>query len=154
VDVTLASVRFYDPGILGLAGFFWKKFWVPDFIRRNTVNFVTIPEAGPLSFMSLLYILLICFAAGGVVYLSIRRRTVNRVMLLKATLAAFIVCGFIYTLRMDYNWLVIWGDEAAAFSGKGVGERIREINYSDNKGAYFLFNFIDFVKGTHPLERP
>lgn len=153
IGVTLVSIRFYNPGLSGLAGFFWEKFWEPDFITGSSPNFISMPVAGPFSFPAFLYILLIILTVVGTISLFVKRKILTKGLLLKTIVISFLTCAFLYTLRMDYNWLVIWRDDAAAFSAKSSAERIRDLNYVDGKNPYNFFNYIDFVKESVPGEK-
>jgi len=147
VKVELISARFYRPALPGLLRVFWKGFLRPDMITNFTIASVTTPMVGGLGFLSVLYVLIILSigTSFGVVFFI--KKSGRRRSFLKAFILVFLVWGFVFAVRMDYNWLVIWKGDAAALGGRPVGERIKEVN---NRDLDNFLDYMDFIKSTVP----
>ncbi|MFQ5441719.1 MAG: hypothetical protein ACE5EB_03235 [Thermodesulfobacteriota bacterium] len=148
VRVALISAGFYRPTLPGLSRVLWEEFLRPDMITNFTVASVTTPMVGGLTFLSALYILIILLlgTAFGVVFFT-RKGARRRRSFLKAFILVFLVGGFVFAVRMDYNWLMIWRGDAAALHGEPVGVRIREVN---NRDLDNFLDFMDFMESTVP----
>jgi len=150
VIVRLDSIRLYEPTIAELASVLWEEFWRPDYISGSTIAFVTTPEAGGVGFLTMLYVF--TGAVFFVVLLVYRMRAcaISRRRAAGAMVVIMLVAGVIFAVRMDYNWLDNWVDDAKVLSPATVDERIRIEN--DHSLDSFL-DFINFMKDAVPPGR-
>lgn len=154
-------VRIDEPGPAGLLRAWWTGFWDVEFIdtRAATVSNVKTPRVGPVSFLTALYVFMaLVFAAAAAASVYSRRASQAAVdtggLVARAAFIAFMAGGALYTLRMDYNWLVMWGRDIEALSGRETRERT-----ADRFGIYHrdfdvFLDFIDLVKSTVPEGAP
>lgn len=146
VRVKIDSIRFYEPTATELFGVFWDEFREPDFIITSTVNTVSTPAFGPVSFLTILYLLIVLTIAFAIIIALIKGKGLREIIV-KAAIVSFLAGGFIFAVRMDYNWLNIWLYDIKTLSGKDVGERVRVINNHDLDS---LLDFIDLIKREVP----
>ncbi len=147
VVLRLQSIRLYEPTTAEVASLLWEEFWRPDFITGATVGFVTTPSAGPLGFLSILYILMAVLFTAILIIWRTRGGSEWRKDVTKAVVVVIASAGILFALRMDYNWLVIWRDDLKTLTPVGVDERLR-IVYNHNFDSFL--DFISFVKESVP----
>jgi hypothetical protein len=149
VDVMVRSVRFFRPPpfSMEMLGVLWGEFWGGDAITAFTINSVAGPEAGPFSFPAMIHALLAASAVVSYAIIRVFRGAAAREAASKAALAAFIVAGFAFAVRMDYGWLSVLRDETASLSGKETLDRVKAVNngYLDR-----LLDFTEWVRRTVP----
>ncbi|MFQ5353882.1 MAG: hypothetical protein ACE5DR_02945 [Thermodesulfobacteriota bacterium] len=150
VGVRLGSLRFYEPGVVGLFSLYWGEFWRPDFITGTTIGFVTTPEAGGVGLISMLYALIFLCSIAAIVFYFARGDGFFSRKAAKVMVIIFLFAGLLFTLRMDYNWLSIFRDDVKTLSGADVDKRIRMVNHNAYDG---ILDLVDFVKRTVPLGR-
>jgi len=147
VTLRLDALRLYRPGGLGLVSLLWGEFRTPDFITGQTIGFVTAPEAEGLGFISMLYILIgLAFIAVLILY-RLKGHGLSRSMATGALVIIFLFASFLFTLRMDFNWLSIFRDDVKTLSPVGLEKRIDLVN---NRDLETFFDFIRFVKESVP----
>lgn len=149
VEVDL--VRIFEPATAELLAAWWRGFWDTGSIdiKVATVSNIDTPWFGPVNFIAALYVVGLLAAAGYIV-LRARKRRPGTDLAGRALVAAFVAAGVIYAVRMDYNWLVSWGRDARAMSGKPVRERI-ENRFAIITPAFPAFlDFMDFIRDNVP----
>lgn len=125
IDIAVHSVAVKPAQGVELAIALWEGFWRPDHINAATITTVATPDLKGVSFQ---VILLLIAALLIPVFLYVISRQHKDGALQKAFLFAFIAASLLFAFRMDYNWLVAWGDEAEKLSNKPTGERVRAVN--------------------------
>ena len=143
LNASIDSIRFHSPSSLELAGILWEGFWTPEPIEVGTSNRLRSPRLGTISMLTLLYLLIPFSVVVFAVVLFFRTGRLTRATFFKAFVAAFALSAFLFTVRMDVNWLGVWSVDRAALTGKSEAERIRAIN-NGNYDSYF--DFIDEMK--------
>jgi len=147
IKVRLDSLSFYEPTTFGRAILYWEEFWRPDFIIGTTVGYVSTPEAGGVGFISILYLFIGLTFISTLLFSLARGRGLSPRKAAKNLVIIVLLAGFLFAVRMDYNWLTIWRDDIKTLSGVDVDKRIRLVNYN----AYDdILDFVDFVKRTVP----
>jgi|GEM_PF-6146212 hypothetical protein len=103
----------------------WEEFWRPAYINAATITTIETPRFMGVSFQVYLLFIVALLVP---VFLYAVSKTRPTGALQAAVLFAFIGAGTLSALRMDYNWLVAWGDEAGRLSGRDAFERVRAVN--------------------------
>src|SRR3990170_4602668 len=150
IEADVASIRLFDPTFLERAGIYWKGLWEPDFIDTWTISFVTTPTIAntPLPPIIVLASLLAAFIIILAVY--IRQRTIKSGAAIRIVMGSLIAGWIALSVRMDYNWLVILGQEFTDLYGKEESERIKEVNNRDiNEFVYFTA----YMKSVVPADK-
>jgi len=150
IEVSLDSLRLYEPTVPGLAVLRWREFWRPDFITGTTVGYVTTPEAGGVGVLSMLYVFIGLASIVSLVFYRVLGRGLSTRKAAKILVVLFLFAGVLLGLRMDYNWLSIWRDDIKTLSRADMRERIGLVNHGALDG---LLDFVDFVKRTVPAGR-
>jgi hypothetical protein len=145
--VSIDSIGFYKPTRMEVVSILWEDFWEAEPIEVGTSNRVSSPGFGSVNFLTILYIITPIFFLFTLAILYLVSRRMNRAALLNALIISFALSAFLFTLRMDYNWLSTWSVDRASLKGLDSGERIRALNYG-NYDSYF--DFIDGVRATVP----
>ncbi|MBI5893615.1 MAG: hypothetical protein HZB79_08200 [Deltaproteobacteria bacterium] len=142
--IEIDSVEIYELSFIESA---WHKikqgFLAEEVIRGVTINTVTTPLVGSITFPVFLYGIALIISIGIILFR--RRWTMNDIS--KAVIISFICIGFIFALRMDYNWFRIWQKDIKMLSGKKVEERIVTLEGAD------LYNFINLAKTIIPKDK-
>ncbi len=149
--VRLDSIRLYEPTAFQAAFLLFGEFWEPDFISGATVGFVTTPEAGGWSFLSMLYVFIVVAFLAVLLAYRVKGRPIEREKAPLVLVLIIIAAASLFTIRMDYNWLVIWRDDVKTLSGLDVDERIRRVN---NHNFDTFLDFIAFVRESVPPGEP
>lgn len=149
-EASIDFIRFYEPSALGLAGVWWQEFWEPDILKASTINFVTTPKSGPVYFPAAIYIIVIFLAVLIIIALYLKKAPALGGYVKKAVIAAFLTGAALFSLRMDYNWLVMWKDDASALSGRDVRGRTIAVFSILAKNFDDFYGFLEFVKRTVP----
>lgn len=117
-------------------------------IRQLTINSiistseyeVRTPIMGRMTIPVVLYVFaLIIFAS--IILLK------RKLIIYRAFIISFVSIGFIYALRMDYNWFMLLKKDIFTFSGKNITEIINILEGND------FFKFILFVKNNIPEDK-
>lgn len=142
--IEIDSIEISEPSLIESS---WNKlkqgFLTEEVIRGVTINTVTTPMIGSITFPAFLYGFALIISIGIII---IRRRfTINDIS--KAVIISFICIGFIFALKMDYNWLRIWQKDIKMLFGKKVEERIVMLEGAD------LYNFISLAKTVIPPDK-
>lgn len=103
----------------------WEEFWRPGYINAATITTVETPRFMGVSFQVYL-LFIIALLVPVFLYAVSKGRPAGALQ--TAVLFAFIAAGILSAVRMDYNWLAAWGDEAGRLSGRDVAERVRAVN--------------------------
>lgn len=142
--IEIDSIEIYEPSFIELYLNRLKQcLLAEEVIRGVTINTVTTPMVGRVTFPAFLYGFAVIISIGIII---IRKRfTINDIS--KAVIISFICIGFIFALKMDYNWLRIWQKDIKMLSGKKVEERIVMLEGAD------LYNFIDLAKKNIPPDK-
>jgi hypothetical protein len=119
---------------------FMKGFWDTEIISGTTINYLPTPSVGPLSLNFLLYIFIIIITA----YILIKKRDHSGKSVKKALLIAFGAAFFLFTLRMDLNWIALMKADSENLFNKPIKERFQ---YLDGNNFY---EFIEFVRASIP----
>lgn len=146
-EYRLESIRFFSPTAPELFRVLWDGFWEPETIKVSTINSITTPAFGPLSLMVLLYILIVIITVALAGLRLLGGRPFDRRNFSGALAAAFFIASVALAVRMDYNWVLLRGEESRTLSGKSTSERIRALNGPET-GSFL--SFIDFVKKSVP----
>ncbi len=117
-----------------------KGFWDTEIISGTTINYLPTPSVGPLSLNFLLYIFIIIITA----YILIKKRDHSGKSVKKALLIAFGAAFFLFTLRMDLNWIALMKADSENLFNKPIKERFQ---YLDGNNFY---EFIEFVRASIP----
>lgn len=125
VDFVLHSVSLVPAHGVEYASVLWEEFWRPGHINAATITTVETPRLMGVSFQVYLFFIIALLVP---VFLYAASKGQGAGALQAAVLFAFIAAWSLSTVRMDYNWLVAWGDEASKFSGGDAGERVRAVN--------------------------
>jgi hypothetical protein len=144
-EISVDFIRFYDPTPVEYISIWWGGFWEPDEIDGSTINSVTTPFVGPLSFMTVLYFL-VAVVSVAVVLRSYSKGAFRLESALRAVIVSFVVAGVAFTVRMDYNWLKVWQDDFTTLGGREVTERVPLVF----EGFADFFEFMDFLRDTVP----
>ncbi len=147
VELSLEALRFYRPGGFALVSLLWGELWTPDFITGQTIGFVTAPEAGGLGFVSMLYVLIALAFISALILYRLRGHGLSHSRATGALVIIFLFASFLFTLRMDYNWLSIFRDDVKTLTPVDLKKRIDLVNNSDLET---FFDFIRFVKESVP----
>ncbi len=147
-EVEVDYIIVFKPTYPELLKTFWSELWEPETVTVKTINFITTPRFGPVSFMTLLYMLTAFVFLPLLVLLSGSGR-LKEASLKKALPMSLIFAGVLFAVRMDYNFLSIWARDLGTFSGKDVKERIRSL-YAWRGDMDDFFDFMDFVKAGVP----
>ena len=147
LNASIESIAFYEPTWSELFSVFWDGFWEPEPIGVGTSNLIEAPGFGSLTFLTVLYILTPLLIVLALIILYFYSGRITGKLFFKAILIGFAISALFFTLRMDFNWLVIWGDDLENLRGKEVGERLRALNYG-NYDSYY--DFIDEVREIVP----
>lgn len=140
-SVTLDSIGFYTPAFAELLKLRWEAFWAPEIVKGSTINYISNPAFGTVSFIIILYGVVVISAFAILVFRFSRGRALERDSIARAFLISFFIGAFLYTVRMDYNWLKMWGHDRADLSGKDAGGRQRVLyKVYDSTG-----DFLDFI---------
>ncbi len=142
--IEIDSIVIYEPSFIESA---WNKlkqgFLAEEVIRGVTINTVTTPMIGSITFPTFLYGFALIISIGIII---IRKRfTINDIG--KAVIISFICIGFIFALKMDYSWFRVWQNDIKSFSGKDAGQRIVLLEGAD------LYNFINLAKTIIPKDK-
>jgi len=147
LEVSLDSLRLYEPTTAGIASMLWDEFWRTGFVSIDLMVNVPSPKADGLGFISMLYILIaLAFITAIAIYM-VRGHGLSLRKSLGVLVIIFLVAGVLFTLRMDYKWLVMFRDDVKTLPGADVGKRIRLVN---NRHYDSFFDFLDFVKRSVP----
>lgn len=112
------------------------SFFVEEKIGGTTINTVTSPMVGDVSFAS--FLLVAAIVVSVVVFILGKKYTSDSFA--KIISIVFICAAFIFMLRMDTNWLRVLGSHMSHFPDMDVSERIAYLEGSD------FYDFISFVK--------
>lgn len=136
IEARIGSVSLYRPGFFESAGFFLDELLEPDFIDTWTISFITTPAIADIPLPAVIFIIAILAAVAAMAVIRLRNKTAS---LPKLIIAALVIGWAVISLRMDYNWLSIWGDEAGKLYGKDEAQRVKAVNNRD------IDDFIDFT---------
>ena len=125
VDFAIHSVSVTPAAGSEYASALWEEFWRPAYINAATITTIETPRLMGVSFQ--VYLLFIVALLVPVFFYA-ASKTSSVGALQAAVLFAFIAAGIFSAVRMDYNWLVAWGDEAGRLSGRDASERVRAVN--------------------------
>ncbi|MFQ5735330.1 MAG: hypothetical protein ACE5GY_00525 [Thermodesulfobacteriota bacterium] len=155
----VSSISFDEPSSFEVLGAWWAGFWAPEPIGGFTINSVAGPRLGPVSFLPLLYDITIVLAAVIMVSLMALGRRLTAGAATSAVLVSMLAASFLFTLRMDYNWLRVWAADVSRTAT--TDERIRSLYSSYIRDAGGFIDFTGFVKesvpagaSVRPLEAP
>lgn len=125
VHLGVHSVTVKPASGIELASAVWESFWRPDYINAATITTVATPLFMGASFQIVLFFIVALLIP---IFLYAASKARLTMALQTALLFAFIAAGLLFSARMDYNWLVAWGDEAGKLSGRGIVERVKAVN--------------------------
>jgi len=149
IDARIGSISFYQPGYIQAAGFLLAELFEPDFIDTWTVSFVTTPTIANIPLPAVIFVLAILAVIPALVIVRLKGGNI-KASAPQIALAALVIGWAVLSLRMDYNWLRIWGDEAGKLYGKNEAERIKNIN---NRDMDDFMDFIAFIKARVPADK-
>lgn len=151
ITVRVESLSFREPAYVDLAAVLWESFWEPDFLTGTSINFITTPKVGFISFYAIIYTVMALTLAGIIVFSLARgRERSSEDTLVRAVIGSFLIASVAVTIRMDYNWLTIWKDDLA-LAGKSEIERVKAVHRGDLDS---LIDFVELVKKTVPEGEP
>jgi hypothetical protein len=145
LDASIDSISFHSPGRWELAGIFWDNFWGPK--RAMSASGVNAPMFGSLSMVTLLYFFVPLVTILLVLAGALRSGRLTRALFFKSLLIGFALSAFIFTFRMDFNFLHMWRIDRATLAGKSEPERLRAI-HNGNYDSYF--DIIDQMRALIP----
>lgn len=138
--IEIMSLEIYKPSVVELILQNMHEGFTREEVERlgwiNTNN-VKAPMFGKMTMPLLLYL------SAFIIYISVR--LINRNFTIKkAVILSLTSIVFIFALRMDYNWFMIFKKDLNTLSDKDITEKISMLSQSD------FYNFILFIKKTIP----
>lgn len=149
-EAWLQEAFFYEASGFALLSALWSGLWEPEIIKASTINAISTPAFGPLNFHFIAYITLACSFVVVFIFLSVKNDFRAGQRLVLALAAGFFISGLAYAARLDYNWLMLWREDAKRLGGKTTNEKVAAVygvygaDYSD------FFAFIASAKASVP----
>lgn len=104
----------------------WAEFWNTNIVGGTTINEIATPTFGQMGFLWILYLTVVVSVPA---FLFLSRKSNDS--LSRSVVYAFLITGFLFSLRMDLNWLSMLRSDAQRFIGKTEDERLRLMASND-----------------------
>ena len=146
-ELEVDFVRTFNASGFELLGLWWEGFLEPEVVKASTVNFIITPRIGPLSFLSLLYVLAAVVVAISALFCVLTGTPPGTRLLARAVAVGFVSAALVFAVRMDYNWLRLFHEDSALPGSGDMGALLKATHKEMDSR---IFDFAELVKGSVP----